>query len=221
MKKESLQRHTLKILSILLAVSLWFYVLNSGPVEIEKKLPINFKLPQGMAMVNFSEKEVILKIRGPKAFIANVFSNKEKYTVDLNPYYQTNGKSFRVKFYASSIEVPFGVEILDISPKETLVELDQKGMTELPVKVQFIGDLNKDRKLKEFHLNPPAIVVSGPIEILKKMNKVDTAPLNLLMLNKDEGTIILKTAPIDPRLNLDESVNLKFQYKTKKILSFE
>jgi YbbR domain-containing protein len=218
LKKEKLQRHTLKILSILLAVSLWFFVLNSEPVEIEKKLPLKYILPKGLVLLNFSEKEVTLKLKGSKAFITNVFNNKEKFTVDLNPYYKSLGKSFKVKLYSTSVEVPFGVDILDISPKEVAVELDQQAMTELPVKIQFIGDLNRDRKLKEFHLIPDRLMVSGPIDVLKNINKVETVPINLNLLNKDEGNLIIQTSPLDPRIKFEENVKIKFNYKTKSLL---
>lgn len=216
MKIEKIQRHTLKVLSMLLAVSLWFYILNSEPIEIEKKLPIEYILPQGMTMVSISEKEVTLKLKGSKAFISNIFSKREKFKIDLKPYYQTNGKNFRVKFYLNSIEVPFGVDVLDISPKETMVELDQKGMTTVPIKVQMIGELPKNRRLKEFHLSPDTVMLFGPIELLKRINKVDTIPLNMSLLTKDEGSFILQPTPIDPRINIDENQKLKFIYKTIK-----
>jgi YbbR domain-containing protein len=171
-----------------------------------------------MVMVSFSEKEVTLKLKGSKAFVTNVFSKREKLTIDLNPYFKSIGKSIRLKLYSTSIEVPFGVEILDINPKETIVELDQKGMTELPVKVQMFGELPKDRKLKEFHLSPDSIMLSGPIEILKSITKVETAPINLNLLNKDEGNFLLQPLPMDPRLKIEENDPIKFYYKTKKII---
>lgn len=216
MKIEKVQRHTLKVLSALLAVSLWFYILNSESIEIEKKLPINYILPKGMVMVSFSEKEVTLKLKGSKAFISNIFSKKEKFKVDLNPYYQTTGKNFKVKFYATAVEVPFGVEVLDISPKETQVELDQLAMTSVPLKVQMIGELPIGRKLKEFHLMPENVLLSGPIEILKSVTKVETVPLNMALLNKDEGSFILQPTPLDPRIMINDNQKLKFMYKTFK-----
>ena len=113
MKRETAQRHSLKIIAIFFAVSLWFYVLNSEPVQIEKKLSINYITPKGYMVASLAEKEVTLKIKGSKAFIQNIFTNKEKLNVDLNPYFVSSGKSFKVKFYVSDVTVPFGVEVLD------------------------------------------------------------------------------------------------------------
>jgi len=200
----------------MLAISLWFYVINSGPIEIEKKLTINYVLPKGTSLVSFSERQVILKLKGPKAFIANVFSKKEQFNVDLNPYYLTHGKKFRVKFFPNSIELPFGVDILELHPKETMIELDQTGLTQMPVKIQFFGELGKNRKLKEFTIVPDSVMVKGPLEILKGLSRIETVPLNMALLNKDEGDLLLQLTPIDPRLIIDDDVKVKFHYKTKK-----
>jgi YbbR domain-containing protein len=101
LKLEKAQRHSLKIIAILFAISLWFYVLNSEPVEIEKKISIQFIVPKGFAIASLSDRELTLKLKGSKAFIGNVFSNKEKLTVDLNPYYKKFGKNFKVLYHPS------------------------------------------------------------------------------------------------------------------------
>ncbi|MDO9182415.1 MAG: CdaR family protein, partial [Bacteriovorax sp.] len=164
---------------------------------------------------SLSEKEVTLKLKGSKAFIQNIFSNKEKLTIDLNPYFVSSGKSFKVKFYASDVNVPFGVEILDVSPKETLIELDRKVMMEMPVKVLYIGDAPKDRKIKEVIIEPQNVVISGPIEILKSISRLETSPVNLALFNKDEGSTTVPLGDLDPRLKFEENTKVKLSYKTQ------
>lgn len=215
MKRETAQRHSLKIIAIFFAVSLWFYVLNSEPVQIERKLTINYVVPKGYSIASLSEKEVTLKIKGSKAFIQNIFSNKEKLNVDLNPYFISSGKSFKVKFYASDVNVPFGVEILDITPKETAIELDRTVMMELPIKVQYIGDAPRDRKIKEVSIDPQNVMISGPVEIVKSISRLETAPVNLALFTKDEGSAPVSLSDLDPRLKFEEIPKLKLNYKTQ------
>jgi len=214
MKRETAQRHTLKIIAIFFAVSLWFYVLNSEPVQIERKLAINFVVPKGYLIANLPTAEVTLKLKGSKAFIQNIFSNKEKLTIDLNPYFVSSGKNFKVKFYASDVSVPFGVEIQDISPKETAIQLDRRELMELPVKVQYIGDAPKDRRIREISLIPQNVTISGPVEILKTVSRVETAPVNMGLFNKDEGTINVALTDLDPRLKIEETSKVKIKYRT-------
>jgi len=219
MKRETAQRHSLKLIAIFFAVSLWFYVLNSEPIQIERRLTINYILPKGFTIASLSEKEVSLKIKGSKAFIQNIFSNKEKINVDLNPYFLSSGKKFKVKFYTSDINVPFGVEILDISPKEMNIELDRLVLMEIPIKLQYIGDVPIGRKVKEVSIEPQNLMISGPIEILKTISRLETAPVNLAMFNKDEGNFIVSLTELDSRLKFEENSKVKVKYRTQLLTS--
>jgi len=217
LKIEKVQRHTLKVLSGLLAISLWFYVLNSEPVIVEKKLPIEYILPKNMVLVSFSEREITVKLKGSKAFLESIFNNNEQFKVDVRPYFQSTGKNYRVKFYPASLDIPFGVEVLELSPRETLVELDQLGSLEVPIKVHMIGDIPRERRLKEIKLADDTLMVSGPVEILKELKRVDTVPLDMSRMTKDEGSFTLEIVPLDPRLKIQENDKIKVLYKTKKM----
>lgn len=218
MKLEKTQRHTLKIISIFFAVSLWFYVLNSEPIELEKKLGIEFVLPKGYAISNLTERQVTLKLKGSKAFIGNVFSNEEKLSIDLNPYFKKYGKNFKVQFHPSQISVPFGVDVLEMNPREAHVELDRLVQMEVPVSVQYIGSVPYDRKFLELSVEPPNVMITGPIEVVRKISKVATNPVNLSNVDRDDGTISLRLEEIDPRLHFEEKPRIKLRYKVQPVV---
>lgn len=213
MKLEKAQRHTLKIISIFFAASLWFYVLNSEPVEIEKKLEIEYLLPKGYAISSNIERNIQLKLKGSKAFIGNVFSGNEKLTIDLAPYFKRSGKSFKVEFHASQIHVPFGVDILDMTPKVVEITVDRLVQMELPVKIQYIGNVPYDKKFKEVSIEPQNIMVSGPIEVIRKLSRVETNPVNLSNIEKEEGTLTVPLDELDSRLKYEERPRVRLKYK--------
>jgi YbbR domain-containing protein len=215
LKLEKAQRHTLKIIAIFFAVSLWFYVLNSEPVEIEKKIQIEFLLPKGFAVSSLTEKQLLLKLKGSKAFIGNVFTNKEKLVIDLNPYYKKFGRNFKVLYHPSQISVPFGVDILEMNPREANIEIDRLVQMELPVKIQYIGNMAYDRKFKEVSIEPQNIMVSGPIEVIRRLSRVETNPVNLSSIEKEEGTITVPLDELDSRLTYAESPRIKLKYKVQ------
>ncbi len=215
MKLEKAQRHTLKIIAIFFAVSLWFYVLNSEPVEIEKKIQIEFQLPKGYAISSQTERQLTLKLKGSKAFIGNVFSNKEKLVVDLNPYFKKFGKSFRVQYHPSQITVPFGVDILEMHPKEASIEIDRLVQMQLPVKVLYIGNMAYDKKFKEVHVEPENVMVSGPVDVIRKLSRVETTPVNLSSVDKEEGTLTVPLDELDSRLMYEENPRIRLKYKVQ------
>lgn len=215
MKLEKAQRHTLKIIAIFFAVSLWFYVLNSEPVEIEKKIQIEFLLPKGFAVSSQAERHLQLKLKGSKAFIGNVFTNKEKLVIDLVPYYKKFGKNFKVLYHPSQISVPFGVDILEMNPREANIQIDRLVQMELPVKIQYIGNMPYDRKFKEVSVVPQNIMVSGPIDVLRRLSRLETNPVNLSTIEKDEGTITVPLEELDSRLTFAENPRIKLTYKVQ------
>lgn len=215
MKLEKTQRHTLKIISIFFAISLWFYVLNSEPIELERKMNVEFILPKGYAIASQTERQLNLKLKGSKAFIGNVFSKEEKIMVDLNPYFKKYGKHFKVTYHPSQITVPFGVDVLEISPKESQVELDRLVQMELPITVQYIGSMPYDRKFIEIGIEPSNVMISGPIEVMRKVSHVQTNPVNLSNIDREEGTISLPLEDLDPRLKFEEKPKVKLKYKVQ------
>ena len=215
MKLEKAQRHTLKIISIFFAVSLWFYVLNSEPVEVEKKIQIEFLLPKGYAVSSNTERQIQLKLKGSKAFIGNVFSNKEKLVIDLVPYFKKFGKNFKVQYLPSQISVPFGVDILEMQPQEAKVEIDRLVRMELPVRIHYIGNMAYDRKFKEVNIDPHNVMVSGPIEVIRKLSHVETNPVNLSTIDKEEGILTVPLEELDPRLTFEENPRVKLKYKVQ------
>jgi hypothetical protein len=62
-------------------------------------------------------------------------------------------------------------------------------------------------------------MISGPVEILKSVSRLETAPVNLALFNKDEGVIGLSLSDLDPRLKYEESVKIKLKYKTQLLNS--
>ena len=91
---------------------------------------------------------------------------------------------------------------------------------ELPVKVQYIGDAPKDRKIKEVVVEPQNVMISGPVVILKSVSRIETAPVNLALFNKDEGAMNLSLSDLDPRLKVEDSTKIKLKYKTQ-LLNFK
>ena len=215
MKLEKAQRHTLKMIAIFFAVSLWFYVLNSEPVEVDKKIQIEFILPKGFAISTQTDRQLQLKLKGSKAFIGNVFSNKEKLVVDLVPYYKKFGKNFKVYYNTSQISVPFGVDILEMHPKEANIEIDRLVQIELPVKVQYIGTMPYDKKFREVSIEPEKIMISGPIDIIRKYSRLETNPVNLSSIDKEEGSLFVSLDELDSRLSYEENPRVKLTYKVQ------
>jgi hypothetical protein len=68
--------------------------------------------------------------------------------------------------------------------------------------------------MKEILIEPLSLKISGPVELLKSVSRLETAPVNLALFNKDEGSTTVSLSDIDHRLKFEEIPKVKLKYKT-------
>ena len=92
-RSERLRRHLLKLLAVLFSFSLWFCVLNSDPLEVEVKLPLILIPAKGKAISEVPTGELLVKVKGPRVFVRNIFQKGEKVFIILDEILKgTNSK---------------------------------------------------------------------------------------------------------------------------------
>lgn len=214
-QQKQISKHTLKIISFFFAVTLWFYVLSSAPILIEKKLPINFKVPKGMAISNVVEKEVVVKIKGSRVFLRNIFEKNNFIFVNLNRYFfDKKKKNIDVKIGVQDIPVPFGVEVLEIKPSKIEIQLQKIFTKTLPIIPTVVGEVSKEFKLIKENLVPSKLEVSGPKEFVKSLKSISTSPIDVSTLQKS-GSLKVATMDIDSRLTITSKDPIYYNYEIR------
>ncbi len=210
MTEESRSRHILKVISLFAAVTLWFYVLNSEPLEVEKRVALTFITPTDLAINVEVPKTVKVKVRGSRAFVQNMDLSQEKMIVDLRdyPYRQ---ETFAVTFENNMVRMPFGVEVLDIEPKQVVLSLEREIRKMVPVRVRTVGEVGKDLKLVQKEFSPKDFMISGPYGVLKKTTLLDSVPVDLSTL-EGRGEMRLPLEKIDHRIVIENKKDIQFNY---------
>lgn len=217
MKREVKQRNYLKVIALFFSISIWFFVVNSDPIEVEKKLPIYFVAPTGMTLANIPESEVMIRLKGPKGFVRNIFGVSDKLKIDLKKRMEANQRNITFSLQTSDFSVPAGVDILEVKPREFFIVLDKQVNVNVPVEVATLGELPLDRVLVDSSIIPAYINVSGPASLVGPNLKLEVTPLNLASLQKDEGEVELKIQNVDPRIKLNDKIKIKYRYITKQV----
>lgn len=213
MTRESRSRHILKFISLVSAVTLWFYVLNSEPLELEVRIPLAFITPADLALNVEVPKTVKAKIKGSRAFVQDLDFEKEKVIVDLRDF-PFNQETFAVTFERSMVRLPFGVEVLEINPKQVVLSLEREIKKKVPVRVRTVGDVGKDLKLVSKEFRPKEFMIRGPYSILKKTTILNTIPIDLSVL-EGTGDLQLPLEKLDGRILIEEKRNVEFSYVIK------
>lgn len=213
MTEESRSRHILKVISLFAAVTLWFYVLNSEPLEVDKRLELTFINPTDLAINVEVPKTVKVKVKGSRAFVQNMDLTDEKVIVDLRdyPYKQ---ETFAVTFEKSMVRMPFGIEVLDIEPKQIVLSLEREIRKVVPVRLRTVGEVGKDLKLVEKDFSPGEFMIRGPYGVLKKTTLLNSVPVDLSTL-EGKGEMRLPLEKIDQRIVIEDKKDIQFKYTVR------
>jgi len=206
-------RHLLKILSLFLSVSLWFYVLNSEPLEVERRVELVFITPTDLAINVEVPKSVNIKIKGSRTFVQNLDLTQEKMIIDLRDY-PYDQETFAVTFDPSIVQLPFGVEVQEITPQQVVLSLEREIKKRVPIRLRTVGEVGKDLKLMSKEFSPRDFMIKGPYHAIKKVTLLNTLPVDLESLERS-GELRLKLEPIDSRIEIEDLKDINFYYTIK------
>ena len=158
-----------KIISVLLAVLLWVYVVGiRGPdttKSVEAQL-IAINVPQGYVLAG-ALPTVTVTLRGPMNTLWNVTSGYVTPTVDLRG--RVEG-SFIASVQAQAAGLT-GVTVETVAPKEVNVQLERLESVTIPVHAEVSGALPSGLVLGTLRVEPDSIEVSGPGSLVSQVKE--------------------------------------------------
>lgn len=215
-REQKNNRRLFKVMAVFFSLTIWFYVLNSEPYEIDKDIPLSFITPPGLAVANLTPPTVTVKLKGARAFMQNIFSADEKIMLNLrDPQFQ-GLTEFEAAINASDIPVPFGVEVLEITPTIVALKLEREISKEVPIRMQLTGELPTELRLMKQELKPQKVMIQGPVEVMRRISSLRTTPVAQNTLEGD-GELRVGISELDPRVSLVEAppAGFVFEYSVK------
>lgn len=178
MKKFLLHNLALKLVSLFLAIILWFYVAGEQNEDLEKRATLDIEPPPGMVITNRSTNKADVLFRGPKNRLSLISS-------DIAVYYKIEdiekpGKcSFAVP--PEGIDVPSGVKIVSIKPSTVTVSLDRLVSKWLPIEANIKGKVGQGYRIADdkIKLNPNISLIEGPEKLLRNLEFIYTSPIKV------------------------------------------
>jgi len=214
---QSIFRHNLpaKILALLGAVVLWFFVMNDQNPSVNSTFTVpvyTINGPDGYT-VKLNPRDVTVKVKAPRASFTATKPDDFKAYVDLEDAVEGTNK-LKVRTV-----VPQGFEVVDIS--DEIIEVTMEALVEkqLAVNIQVTGNTGAHSALDKIIPEKDSVKVTGPRTNVERVNRV-VGYLNLAN-NTSDFTIKVKLTPVDVDGNIVDSVSLSTQEidVTAKILS--
>ena len=164
-----------KIISLLFAIFMWFYIIQVQNPEIEKTIrdiPVQFTKSElegrGLTLINDKEMQLTIKIRGPRKHISNV--KKEDITVVADV---TKIDSTGTHNVSANVILPYGnVEVVEQKPSHLTVTVDEIVEAEKEVIVKNIGEPRDGYWLSEYKVTPDKVKIKGPKTIVSTIEQL-------------------------------------------------
>jgi YbbR domain-containing protein len=166
-----------KVFSLALAVMLWMTVATQTSSEIGMDLPIEYRnIPKDLEVTGDAINVVHVRLRGASNVIRGISAEDISTTLDLADI--VPGEK-TVPLTAQNVSVPFGVEVVRVSPARIQLNLERTMTRTLPVTPTLEGMPAKGYRLDQVVIQPKAGEVQGPESSIKVMESIPTAVLNI------------------------------------------
>ncbi len=175
MKKFFTTDISTKILSLVIAVFLWVYLVVLLNPQIETtitNIPITFKdqanlTRNGFVITNDTVDTVTLKLRGSRNMLSNVNKNNISAYVDLSGCSGQNTYTLPVHITLPHDEL----SIVDKSPYNINVEVDKVSTYRFGIEIVPEGELKKDYVIDTLEGDVSEVLVKGPSELVSSIKK--------------------------------------------------
>jgi hypothetical protein len=177
MRSRLFENLGLKLLSVVLAVFLWAVVVGEQKVEVTLSIPLGLnKLPRDMIVVNDPPDTLEVRVRGPKTLISTL--SPSEIVLEGPPKNFVEGENL-IAVHPEMIQVPRGIEVVDVNPHRIRVVLDAIMEREVEVTPRVEGAPPKGFVVKRVTSSPPRIRMAGPRSDLRRLTRIYTVPINL------------------------------------------
>lgn len=162
------------LLSLLLAVGLWYVVIGSAQVEAQFDLRVDYRgLPSGLVVRDGMVNRISVRLRGPGELLRGLHSRDLSYTVDLSGV--KKGANV-LPLSVDNLTDLKSYEVVEVAPSRLVLEVDALTERVLPLEVN-ITPLPDDAPLRLTNvlLEPSFVTVKGPESQIKPLEHLSVS----------------------------------------------
>lgn len=166
-----------KLISVAIAVVLWFIVLGSRNVEVTKEVPLEVITPADIIPANEVPEKISFRLSGPKAFLRAVLDRRED-PIRVNLSGAKPGL-VTYRFFSDNIRVPIGVKVLSINPTAILIKLEYLKRKDVPVKAVLRGNPPEGYRVARVTMKPDVVRIKGAESRVDALTEIPTVPVDV------------------------------------------
>ncbi len=164
----------LKLLSLALAVMLWYTVFQIGEPKKDITVPVSVSnLSRNMVIMRLDPERVFITVSGRVSMLKDIKDRDVTVHVNMNGAKEGNTVFDITK---ANVAVPKGIEIVDIRPGTVRVVVDR--IIEKQLKILPVLDKTSAGRYEIVRTSPQYVVAEGPGKVLQKVTTIETLAAN-------------------------------------------
>lgn len=178
-RKILLDNWGIKLISLGLSITLWFYVMSTGKMEMTLTVPLELRnIPQGMTVVGDVPGALEVRVQGQERVLRDsAFGKKVAAFIDLS---MTKEGENTVRISPDDIKRPSGVSVAYLSLKEIKVKLERLVRRTYRLRPVLHGSPAPGYRVAAITVTPSKIAVEGPAGAMKNLLSLETMPIDIL-----------------------------------------
>ena len=167
----------LKVLSVALAVLLWMIVSGEETVERGLRVPLELQqFPSGLELVGEPPSVVDVRVRGGSGTLSRLSPVDVVAVLDLR-----GAHAGRRLFHLTpeQVRVPFGVEIVQVTPPTILLDLEKSATKTVRVVPAIDGEPAPGFVTGKITADPQMVEILGPDSAVKRATEASTEPVSV------------------------------------------
>ncbi len=167
-----------KLLSLLIALGLWFIVVREPELVTSQPVPIFYKnLPKDLEIASDGPDRVHVEIRGPAGKLTPASLADTAVLFDLSPVQTPGERTFTVSYL--SLNLPRGVAFLRAVPSQLRLRFDRIGSKEVPVQIRVSVPQPAGYRVAAQDVHPNKLKIAGPENRVDQVESAQTDPVDL------------------------------------------
>ncbi len=163
-------------MALALAALLWMVVVGEQKVEIVVEVPLILPVPPRLMVVNTPPDTLQVRLRGPKGLI-NSLPTREIRAAE--PAAALAEGENTVPVTEDMVQVPRGIQVVDVSPRRIRVVLEPVVDREVEVQPRVEGSLPDGLAVRRVTAIPDRVRIVGPASEVRRIMRVQTYPVSL------------------------------------------
>lgn len=176
-QRTFVQNFGFKLISLLLAVGLWFVVARDPIAEVEMKVPIEFhSLPENLEIDSASFTQAQIRVRGPERVIHRLETSDVRAEINLANI-RPGERTFDLT--AQQVHVPQDLEVVQIIPGQFQLSFDTRATRTVEVRARVTGTFAGGMRVAQVIADPANIMITGPRRRVEAVESATTDPVDV------------------------------------------